>query len=89
MTRRHDNNTRSISTPAESSSVTGTNTTNLTWIKSSFSGAGSNCVELAVTAREIFLRNSNQPDDGTVTFTRSELAAFIAGCKAGEFDDLQ
>ena len=61
----------------------------LIWRKSSFSGANGDCVELAETASSIFLRNSHQPDDGTVTFTRSELAAFIAGCKAGEFDDFQ
>jgi hypothetical protein len=30
--------------------------------------------------------NSNHPDAGLVTFTRAELAAFLAGAKAGEFD---
>ncbi|MGH3821237.1 MAG: DUF397 domain-containing protein [Pseudonocardiaceae bacterium] len=36
----------------------------------------------------ISLRNSNHPDTGVVFFTRAEIAAWIKGCKAGEFDDL-
>ena len=63
------------------------------WRKSSFSGSGDagagNCVEVATLADgTIALRNSNQPDTGVVSFTRSEIAAWIKGCKAGEFDDL-
>ena len=59
-----------------------------TWRKSSFSGANSNCVSFAETNSGILLRNSNRPDTGALPFTRHELASFIAGCKAGEFDDL-
>jgi Domain of unknown function (DUF397) len=33
-------------------------------------------------------RNSNHPDAGTVLFTRAEIAAWLKGVKAGEFDDL-
>ena len=36
----------------------------------------------------IVLRNSNQPDEGVVLFTRAEMNAWISGVKAGEFDDL-
>ncbi len=60
-----------------------------TWRKSSFSGAnGGNCVEIAEAGDDLLVRNSNKPDVGTIPFTKAELAAFIAGCKAGEFDDL-
>ena len=59
-----------------------------TWRKSSKSGANSNCVELAQTDDGVLIRNSNRLDGGVVPFTRAELAAFIDGCKAGEFDDL-
>lgn len=58
-----------------------------TWRKSSFSPAN-NCVEVAVLPDAIAVRNSNHPDAGTLTFTRDEMAAWIDGCKAGEFDDL-
>ena len=63
--------------------------TQLTWRKSSYSGAsGGDCVEIAAATDGVRVRNSKHPDAGIVAFTRSELAAWIAGCKAGEFDDL-
>ncbi len=59
------------------------------WIKSSFSGHNGNCVELAALDEDrIGVRNSKRPEVGTVTFTQAELAAFLAGAKAGEFDHL-
>ncbi len=64
--------------------------TNLTWRKSSYSGAnGGDCVEIADTGTALLVRNSKRVSAGTVRFTHSEMAAFIAGCKAGEFDDLR
>ncbi len=33
-------------------------------------------------------RNSNHPDAGALVFTRTEMHAWIKGCKTGEFDDL-
>lgn len=57
------------------------------WRKSTFTNQG-NCFELAPTTDGIALRNSNDPDRGTLHFSRSELGAFIQGVKAGEFDDL-
>jgi hypothetical protein len=59
-----------------------------TWRKSSYSSAGNDCVELADGGDAVLLRDSKHPDQGHLTFTRSELAAFIAGVKAGEFDGL-
>jgi hypothetical protein len=63
------------------------------WRKSSFSGSGDkgsgNCVEVAeLIDGTIAVRNSNRPEAGVVFFTRTEIAAWINGCKAGEFDDL-
>ena len=60
----------------------------LKWRKSSFSSSQGDCVEIAAIDDGVDVRNSKRPDDGTVAFTRGELAAWIAGCKAGEFDDL-
>lgn len=64
------------------------------WRKSSFSGSSGgagtgNCVEVAPLADgRIALRNSHHPEAGTLSFTRTEMHAWINGCKAGEFDDL-
>ncbi len=65
-----------------------THDTHLAWRKSTYSGANGDCVELAEAGRLVAVRHSKEPDQGTLLYTRSELAAFIAGCKAGEFDDL-
>jgi hypothetical protein len=64
-----------------------------TWRKSSFSGGGGtgggDCVEMALLPDGVVaLRNSKHPDAGVVLFTRSEITAWVNGCKAGEFDDL-
>jgi hypothetical protein len=63
------------------------------WRKSSFSGGGSDtggdCVEAAALPDgRIAVRNSKHPEAGTVFFTRTEIAAWLQGVKAGEFDDL-
>lgn len=63
----------------------------LMWRKSSFSGSreDDDCVEVApLPDGGVALRDSKHPEAGHLTFTRSEMAAWIAGAKAGEFDDL-
>jgi hypothetical protein len=59
-----------------------------TWRKSSYSINGANCVELAGADDAIRLRDSKHPEQGHLTFTRSELAALVAAARAGEMDDL-
>ena len=62
---------------------------NLNWRKAKASGSsGGACVEVADTGTDILVRNSNRLGEGTLPFTRQELACFIDGCKNGEFDDL-
>jgi Domain of unknown function (DUF397) len=46
------------------------------------------CVEVASAADAVLVRNSNHPQAGAVAFTRAEFAAWVKGCKAGEFDNL-
>lgn len=58
------------------------------WRKSSYSSNNNNCVELADAGDTVLLRDSKHPEAGHFTFTRSELAALIAGAKAGEYDDM-
>jgi len=59
------------------------------WRKSVHSGAQGNCVEVAaLTGGGIAVRNSRDPQGPALIYTRAELAAFLAGAKDGEFDDL-
>jgi len=59
------------------------------WFKSSVSNATGNCVELAVLpGGEVAMRNSRHPAGPALVFTREEVAAFVAGAKKSEFDQL-
>jgi hypothetical protein len=59
------------------------------WPKSSFSYSNGECVEVAVLGDgTVGLRHSKDPDGPVLRFTVAEVAAFLEGAKAGEFDDL-
>lgn len=60
-----------------------------TWRKSSYSSNGGNCVEFARAGLSLVaVRNSRDTDGAVLVVDRTELGAFIAGAKDGEFDDL-
>jgi hypothetical protein len=61
----------------------------VTWRKSRHSGQLGNCVETtALDSGDVAVRNSRHPSGPALIFTRDEMAAFLAGAKDGEFDDL-
>lgn len=63
--------------------------TGAAWRKSRYSGAIGNCVEVApLTGGQIAVRNSRFPSGPALIYTREEIAAFVAGAKDGEFDDV-
>ena len=59
------------------------------WRKSSASNPSGCCVELAkVPDGSIAVRNSRFPTGPALIYTPAEIAAFVAGVKQGEFDEL-
>lgn len=61
----------------------------VTWRKSTKSNPSGNCVEFAaLPGGDVAVRNSRHPDGPALVYTRAEVAAFLAGVKNGEFDDL-
>ncbi|WP_344481281.1 DUF397 domain-containing protein [Nonomuraea monospora] len=71
------------------------------WRKSSLSGNGANCVEVAAvdagllslakgksSDRLVLIRDSKDPEGPVLAFTKAEWDAFSDGLVAGEFDDL-
>ena len=57
------------------------------WKKSSFSSAADNCVEIQASDDVVLVRNSKRTHLDPTVFTRGEISAFVAGVKAGEFDE--
>lgn len=49
-------------------------------------GADSTCVEVAVDADGVAVRDGKDPDGPRLRFTAAEWSAFLAGARAGEFD---
>jgi hypothetical protein len=49
-------------------------------------GADSTCVEVAVGADEVAVRDSKDAGGTALRFTAAEWRAFLAGVRAGEFD---
>jgi hypothetical protein len=57
------------------------------WFKSSHSGGGKDCVEVAhLDEGAVGVRDSKNPTGPALVFSPSEWSAFIAGAKDGEFD---
>jgi hypothetical protein len=60
---------------------------NAPWVKSSFSFANGNCVEVAeLPGGSVGIRDSRDPGGPVLRFTQAEWAAFLCGTRRGELD---
>lgn len=57
--------------------MTTANLPEFTWRKSSFSGNDTNCVEVGCARTHVGIRDTKQPDDGTLTLARATFDAFL------------
>jgi hypothetical protein len=57
----------------------------LPWRKSSYSGGGNNCVEVAEITGGCAVRDSKNPDGGHLTLGADLWRAFIADIKRGRY----
>jgi hypothetical protein len=58
------------------------------WRKSSYSGGGNNCVEIAEVAGARAVRDSKNPDGGHLIFGPDAWQAFITDVKRGRYENL-
>jgi Domain of unknown function (DUF397) len=57
--------------------------------KSTYSGTNGDCFEISDPWNETTaVRNSKHTTAGSLVFASSNMGAFVAACRAGEFDDL-
>lgn len=64
-----------------------TGTPGPSWVKSSFSFANGNCVEVAdLPGGHVGVRDSKDPQGLVLRFTPGEWHAFVGGVRNGEFD---
>ncbi|MEV4345139.1 DUF397 domain-containing protein [Actinoplanes sp. NPDC049596] len=59
---------------------------NLTWRKSTRSGAAGHCVEVANVPSTVLVRDSKNTAGPVLAFSDPDWSGFIAGVRAGEFD---
>ncbi|MEV6868211.1 DUF397 domain-containing protein [Streptosporangium subroseum] len=58
------------------------------WRKSSISGSGASCVEVAFVNDAVAVRDTKDREGGTLMFPRDGWETFVDGIKRGGFDKL-
>jgi hypothetical protein len=56
------------------------------WRKSSYSGGGNQCVEVAQISTVVAVRDSKNPSGGHLTFSAAGWKAFLGNAKQGSYD---
>jgi hypothetical protein len=60
----------------------------MNWRKSTYSAANGSCVELATEGGMVYVRDSKDPEGGTLALSPESWRALLDGAKAGELDDM-
>lgn len=55
------------------------------WRKSTYSGSGNNCIEVAVSSTGVAVRDSKDPQGPRLALTREQWRSFTAAVKAGDY----
>lgn len=63
-----------------------TDSTHLTWSRSSYSGTQENCVEVARTARSAAVRDSKDPGGGVLVFNQRAFGLFLQDVRMRDED---
>ncbi|MFE7525314.1 DUF397 domain-containing protein [Kitasatospora sp. NPDC057542] len=58
----------------------------LNWVKSSHSGGGGNCVEVAPVDHLVYIRDSKDPYGPVLAVTPQAYVGFLTATATGEFD---
>lgn len=66
--------------------VADTDLAGLDWRKSSYSGGGNDCVEVAFTRDGAAVRDSKNPGGGALRLSGTEWDSILAAARAGELD---
>ena len=59
---------------------------NVTWRKSTRSGAAGHCVEVAETPASVYVRDSKDASGPVLRFAAPSWSEFVEGVRNGEFD---
>ena len=60
----------------------------MNWRKSSYSSTNGTCVELATDGVTVYVRDTKDPDGGTLALSADTWRSLLDAAKAGELDDL-
>lgn len=63
-----------------------TDLTSVLWRRSSLSGSGNNCVEVAPVSGLMAVRDSKDPGGAALVFSAGDWAVFLGRVKTGDFD---
>jgi len=74
--------TNSLTLPASIDNARGA------WRKSSYSGGGNNCVEVATGPATVAVRDSKNPEGGQLVLGASAWTAFTTAIKRGGYDSI-